>query len=103
MTNRRLTLHPDGRVELAVAYNPDPVLRLNAEGRKDTGWAPGRSLRRLASIDLNDVMKNLTVNTDPDMVAFMVGNDRAALHRLLRKHPEWKCSAESSRRGVIVK
>lgn len=103
MANRKLELHPDGTVSLRTTYDPTPVIRQNAAVKREGAqWAKDRSLRLSASIDIHDILRGLTSNTDPDMIAFMVGNDRAAFRRLLKRHPHWSTGG-STTKGLILK
>ena len=103
MANKKLEILPDGTVRLYTTYDPTPVLRHNALiGKEGAQWAKDRGLRHAASIDIHDIIRGMTSNTDPDMVAFMIGNDRAAFRRLLKKNPHWSTGGKTQK-GLILK
>jgi hypothetical protein len=54
------------------------------------GWTPGKTLRRVASIPVEDVIR-LGKEGNLDAVMAMNGDD-GAMRRLIRAHPEWRCS-----------
>ena len=103
MNATKLEIRPDGTVLVRKVYDPTPVLKHNARIRRENAhWSADRSLRHAASTDIHDVLRGMTANTDPDMVAFMIGNDRAAFHRLLKRNPHWGSGGET-KKGLIVK
>ena len=69
----------------------------NKEMRKDKGWTAKRTLRHVAEIPFDEVLA-LAQSGDPDAIQAILrpsGEDDGAFRRLLRRHPEWRCSEGS--------
>lgn len=90
---RRKILEGNGNnLKLTTVYDATDHLVRNMHERNEIGrgFSPDRNSRKIASIPMDDMMA-LIAAKNVDAIAAMQGDDQA-MRRLIRAHPEWRCS-----------
>jgi hypothetical protein len=84
-----------GEVKLLVASDTTDIDRLTAGERKDAGkgFTAAGTFRKVANIPTNDFDALLALG-DKNALAYAASDykDERAFRKLLRLHPEWRCS-----------
>lgn len=90
---RQNTLEENGNnLKLTTVYDATDHLVRNMHERNEIGrgFSKDRNCRKIASIPMDDMMA-LIARKNGDAIAAMGGDDKA-MRRLIRAHPEWRCS-----------